>query len=34
MKVLTASTPNTVPCSDPYRRYRKPPAFVETFPPM
>ena len=31
---LTASTPNTEPCSDPYRKSRMPPAFVETFPPM
>ena len=29
----TASTPTTVPLSDPYRSNRRPPAFVETLPP-
>mmetsp|Transcript_60322 Transcript_60322/g.142121 ORF Transcript_60322/g.142121 Transcript_60322/m.142121 type:complete len:214 (+) Transcript_60322:842-1483(+) len=30
----TASTPSTVPCSDPYRTSLSPPAFVATLPPI
>lgn len=31
---ITTSRPRTVPCSEPYLMSRKPPAFVETLPPM
>jgi len=30
----TTSRPRTAPCSEPYLSSRKPPALVETLPPM